>query len=52
MPINDVDAPYQLNEINGSFIMFKLIPSITEFVDILIELIERSAICTKSTSWK
>ncbi len=31
----------QLNDINGNFILFKLVPSTTEFVDILIELIER-----------
>ena len=31
----------QLNDINGNFILFKLVPSTTEFADILIELIER-----------
>jgi len=31
----------QLNSINGNFILFKLVPSTTEFADILIELIER-----------
>jgi len=31
----------QLNDFNGNFILFKLIPSTTEFADILIELLER-----------
>jgi len=31
----------QLNSINGNFILFKLVPSTTEFADILIELLER-----------
>ena len=41
MTINDVDAPYQLNDINGNFILFKLIPSTTAFANILVELLER-----------
>jgi len=40
MPIRGIHLA-QLNDINGNFILFKLIPSTTEFADILIELIER-----------
>jgi len=40
MPIRGIHLA-QLNDINGNFILFKLVPSTTEFADILIELIER-----------
>lgn len=40
MPISGIHLA-QLNDINGNFILFKLVPSTTEFADILIELIER-----------
>jgi len=40
MPIPGIHLA-QLNDINGNFILFKLIPPTTEFAEILIELIER-----------
>ncbi|NQE52556.1 hypothetical protein C5S29_03105 [ANME-1 cluster archaeon GoMg3.2] len=40
MPIRGIHLA-QLNDINGNFILFKLVPSTTEFADILLELIER-----------
>lgn len=40
MPIKGLHLA-QLNDINGNFILFKLIPSITDFSDILVELLER-----------
>lgn len=40
MPIKGIHLA-QLNDFNGNFIMFKLIPSTTEFADILVELLAR-----------
>lgn len=40
MPIPGIHLA-QLNDINGNFILFKLVPSTTEFADILVELLER-----------
>jgi len=40
MPIRGIHLA-QLNNLNGNFILFKLVPSTTEFAGILIELIER-----------
>jgi len=40
MPIRGIHLA-QLNDINGNFILFKLVPSTAEFADILLELIER-----------
>ena len=40
MPIKGIHLA-QLNDINGNFILFKLIPSTTAFANILVELLER-----------
>lgn len=40
MPILGIHLA-QLNDFNGNFILFKLVPSTTEFADILVELLER-----------
>lgn len=40
MPIKGIHLA-QINDFNGNFILFKLIPSTTEFANILVELLER-----------